>query len=176
MVDTAMARKNSRRSEAAGKAAFRLGDYPFIYMADIIFRINQNLLVALRPSGISIPMWRVLAILQETDGLPLSQLSAVIFVERSALSRVIDAMEEAGMVRREVLGRDRRYTRVFLCKEGRRKFEQIVPLAQGQIEWALQGLDRRRVQEFEDTLHHIIGNFDRLPNLSRRVRSLPAPG
>ncbi len=167
-----MAKGHSVRDSRPKRDGFRLRDYPFISMADIIFRINQNLLIALRPSGVSIPMWRVLAILQETEGLTLGQLSDAIFVERSALSRVIDAMEASGLVRRETHGKDRRYTKVMLCAKGMEKFEDILPMAKGQIEWALQGLSRQELKTFQDTLDRIIGNFEGLPNIPRRARTL----
>lgn len=159
---------NKGLRERTAKRGFRLDDYPFISMADILFRINQNLLIALRPSGISIPMWRVLATLQETDGLTLGQLSSKILVERSALSRVIDLMEESGLVRRQIHGKDRRYTRVLLCKKGRERFEQILPMAKGQIDWALQGLNKQKLMAIQTILDRIIGNFDSFANVSQR--------
>lgn len=163
-----MAKTNGSRKLREARDVFRFRDYPFISMADIIFRINQNLSVALRPSGVSIPMWRVLAMLQEKDGLTLGELSDAIFVERSALSWVIDAMEKTELVRRETHGADRRYTQVMLCPKGYEKFKQILPTARGQIEWALQGFSAKELRNLQDTLDRVVGNFESLPNIPRR--------
>jgi DNA-binding MarR family transcriptional regulator len=52
------------------------------------------------------------------DGTPMSEVAGRILASKSGLTRVIDKMEEAGLVRRERPKDDRRVVLVFITPEG----------------------------------------------------------
>ena len=53
-----------------------------------------------------------------TDGIGMSELANRILASKSGLTRVIDRMESAGLVRRERPPEDRRVVKVFITPEG----------------------------------------------------------
>lgn len=53
------------------------------------------------PHGATLPMYRVLAILRQTGPKSLGELSGLVTVEMSTLSRLVGAMSKQGLITRE---------------------------------------------------------------------------
>ena len=69
--------------------------------------------------GITLGWYDALVHLEEAeDGLRMNELAARILFSKSGLTRVIDRMEEAGLVRRERPADDRRVVKVYITQEG----------------------------------------------------------
>ena len=69
--------------------------------------------------GLSVRWYDVLVHLEEPqEGLPMNELAAQIISSKSGLTRVVDRMEESGLVRRERPPGDRRVIRVLITPEG----------------------------------------------------------
>jgi DNA-binding MarR family transcriptional regulator len=74
--------------------------------------------------GLSLRWYDVLVQLEEASeqnesgGLPMNELAARILSSKSGLTRVVDRMEEAGLVRRERPPDDRRVVRVLITPKG----------------------------------------------------------
>ncbi len=69
--------------------------------------------------GITLGWYDALVHLEEADdGLRMNELAGRILLSKSGLTRVIDRMEEAGLVRRERPPDDRRVVKVFITPAG----------------------------------------------------------
>jgi DNA-binding MarR family transcriptional regulator len=78
-----------------------------------------------RDTGIPLPWYDALVQLDEaSDGLRMNQLADRILYSKSGLTRVVDRMEKAGLVRRVRPENDRRSIFVFLTDKGRNTMEQ----------------------------------------------------
>ena len=74
--------------------------------------------------GLSLPWYDVLVHLEEAgEGIGMTELANRILFSKSGLTRVVDKMEEEGLVRRERPPGDRRAIRVVLTAKGRRELE-----------------------------------------------------
>ncbi len=70
--------------------------------------------------GMTLRWYDVLVHLEKNeDGMPMSELAGRILFSKSGLTRVIDQMESAGLVRRERPPGDRRVVRVLITPGGR---------------------------------------------------------
>ncbi len=86
--------------------------------------------------GISLRWYDVLAHLEDAeDGLRMSEVANRILSSKSGLTRVIDRMEDAGLVRRERPRDDRRVINVFITPAGLKTLE------------AARAVHRRGIQE-----------------------------
>jgi DNA-binding MarR family transcriptional regulator len=71
--------------------------------------------------GISLRWYDVLVHLEEAEhGLPMNELASRILASKSGLTRVIDRMEEAGLVERRRHGEDRRVIEIVMAPDGQR--------------------------------------------------------
>ena len=78
-----------------------------------------------RDTGISIQWYDVLIHLeQSSDGLRMNELADKILYSKSGLTRVVDRMEKAGLVRRYVPENDRRSIFVLPTAKGRQTMEE----------------------------------------------------
>jgi DNA-binding MarR family transcriptional regulator len=78
-----------------------------------------------RDAGIPLRWYDALVHLEEApDGLRMNELAERILYSKSGFTRVVDRMEEAGLVRRVRPENDRRSILVFLTDEGLNTLEQ----------------------------------------------------
>ena len=78
-----------------------------------------------RDAGIPLRWYDALVHLEETpDGLRMNELAERILYSKSGFTRVVDRMEEAGLVRRVRPENDRRSILVVLTDQGRKTMER----------------------------------------------------
>lgn len=79
--------------------------------------------------GLSIPSWRVLAILNEKS--PLSQLEITQYaaMDKVSVSRAVASLLERGLIKRELVARDKRQQSLSLSNDGQAIVDEIIPIA-----------------------------------------------
>ncbi len=79
--------------------------------------------------GLTIPEWRVLAVLGGTPGLSARDVAERTAMDKVQVSRAIEVLVRAGRVARVPDGADGRILRLSLTAKGRAIYDEIVPLA-----------------------------------------------
>lgn len=94
-----------------------------------------------RERGLSLTWYDALLHLNEAPDrrLAMNELAERVVISRSGLTRVVDGLEEAGLVRREPSHTDRRVTQVALTPEGRETLRQAWPVHRRGIEAHFSG-------------------------------------
>ena len=77
-----------------------------------------------RDAGIPLRWYDTLVQLEETDGLRMTELADRILYSKSGFTRIVDRMEDAGLIRRVRPENDRRSILIVLTDEGRRTMEE----------------------------------------------------
>ncbi len=78
-----------------------------------------------RETGETAPRWLLLAMLSQQDGLGQGEVSQRFGVDPSRLSRLGQALEEEGLIRRERDPEDNRVVRMYLTDAGRRELREL---------------------------------------------------
>jgi len=112
-----------------------------------------------RDLGITRPQWHVLGILIRHPGIHQTAIAEILEVEPVSAGRMIDRMQDAGLIERRADPADRRAWRIHLTGKGRGLYEELRPLALETIDLALEGLDRRQRDELVSTLAHVRANL-----------------
>lgn len=81
----------------------------------------------LAANGVSEQQWRVLRVLEENGPLEAGELAARASVLAPSLTRMLRAMEERGLVRRERVAGDARRIAVTIADKGRRLIKKLSP-------------------------------------------------
>lgn len=137
---------------------FSVEDSPNYYIYSIGARSFFNLTNALRPYSLGPPAWRVLANLQENDGVSLRGLARRTTIDVSNLSKLINTLSKQGLVRKKHSENDARVVLTFITDKGRQKFESALPVVRQVQEQGLSGFrDRERVL-FMDFLKRMMKN------------------
>ncbi|OVZ59707.1 hypothetical protein CDO44_11305 [Pigmentiphaga sp. NML080357] len=97
------------------------------YMLAIDRKHVQNMAKILKPFDCSPLMWRIVSVLSDQDGRSVAELAETTVIERSNLSRLLDAMEEEGYITKSHGVEDKRQTMVYVTRKGRSLFERSLP-------------------------------------------------
>jgi DNA-binding MarR family transcriptional regulator len=79
--------------------------------------------------GLSIPEWRVMAVLAANPGLSAAEVTARTAMDKVAVSRAVAALLSAGRLHRTTAPADRRRTHLALTRAGERVYARVVPMA-----------------------------------------------
>ena len=112
--------------------------------------------------GLTIPQWRVMAVLGLHPELSASQLVERTAMDKVTVSRAVSALVAARRVRRAVDPEDRRRSLLRLTRGGRSVYAEIVPLARSYERELVADLGR---EEFA-ALEQLVGQ------LTQRARTL----
>jgi len=82
-----------------------------------------------RDFGLSIPEWRVMAVLGRFPGLTASEIVARTAMDKVTISRAVARLDAAGHLAKAPDRADRRRVALRLSRAGRKVYERIVPLA-----------------------------------------------
>lgn len=116
-----------------------------------------------RNMGITRAQWRVLGLLHRFGGSTQVMLAEMLDVEPITAGRMLDRLQEAGLVERRADPADRRAWRIHLTAAGIAKVDELRPTALSIFEDALSGLDAAQQTELETMLNIVRSNLTRKP-------------
>lgn len=105
-----------------------------------------------RAIGVTRPQWQVLTTLTRHEGVNQGKLAEYLDVEPITVCRMVDRLQEAGLVERRADVADRRSWNLFLTPRAHDLLAQLRPLAEVMIEEALDGIDAAE----RETLHRLL--------------------
>ena len=79
--------------------------------------------------GISIPEWRMIAVLGEDPGLTSTQIAKRVAMDKVAVTRVVQSLIKKQFVRRSSSQVDGRVSHLNLTASGKRIYNEVVPMA-----------------------------------------------
>jgi DNA-binding MarR family transcriptional regulator len=109
--------------------------------------------------GVTRAQWRVLAWLAREPGLRQIALADKLDIEAITLCRIIDRLEEAGLVERQRDPEDRRAWRLYLTARAEPVVAGLRRLATELAETAFAGLGEGGIDEMRISLKRIRGNL-----------------
>ena len=119
-------------------------------------RYNKSVETALKEVGVSVAQMRALAVLAESGPHTINELSVLTVIKQPTLSRTLDAMESAGLVRREAQDGDSRFRKISLTEAGRAAYETAWPAMQSMRDRMLQALDEDERATLNDLLQRVL--------------------
>jgi DNA-binding MarR family transcriptional regulator len=114
-----------------------------------------------RSIGVTRPQWQVLVTLARNEGINQGGLAEQLDVEPITVCRMVDRLQEAGLVERRPDVSDRRSWRLHLTPKAHAMLEQLRPLAESMIDEALEGIDQPDRQRLGELLEHVRQNLSR---------------
>jgi DNA-binding MarR family transcriptional regulator len=109
--------------------------------------------------NVTLPMWRVMAVLWEKDDQRLGELADLTSIDISTLSRLLVTLQRRQFVVRRRSGQDARALSVSLTPRGREITERIIPVALHYEDVALRGLDAGDVKKLKRMLVQLFSNI-----------------
>ncbi len=107
--------------------------------------------------GLSIPEWRVMAVLAANPGLSAAEVTARTAMDKVAVSRAVATLLSAGRLHRTTAPSDRRRTHLALTKAGERVYARVVPMALEYERNLMTPLSRRDRATLDRLLRILLG-------------------
>lgn len=101
--------------------------------------------------GLTIPEWRVIAIVGRFPGLSAVEVAERTMLDKVAISRAVTKLIKANRIEREFADADRRRSILTLSEEGRKVHDEVAPLALEMEQDLLHGLSDSQI----DTLNTV---------------------
>jgi MarR family transcriptional regulator, organic hydroperoxide resistance regulator len=159
---------------ARGGAAVRRSDLELIeYLPYLINRVGSALAARftedeLAAHGLSIAMWRVLAVLSSNGGQRQIDLAELTSIDASTLSRLVTRLVRMGLVTRSRSRTNSREVIVALTAKGRALLNRLIPVALG-LEGILSfGVAKKDLATVKRALRRMYANVNRPPDSRRR--------
>ena len=106
--------------------------------------------------GLSIPEWRVIAILGRFPGLSAVEVADRTMMDKVAVSRAVTKLIKNGRVDRQFADADRRRSILNLSDEGRRVHDEVAPLALAFEEDLLHGISEADYEVFNILVERLL--------------------
>ncbi|HVW39950.1 MAG TPA: MarR family transcriptional regulator [Amycolatopsis sp.] len=130
-------------------------------------RVAQRLATVLDAAGCSVEQWRVLTLLEDGHGHPMTELAEFALLPAPTTTKLVDRMVADNLVYRRADPADRRRVLVYLAERGRHLHTRLsVPLRQLQSELLEQIGD---TGEFTGKLARLAVVLDPAPATGREI-------
>lgn len=107
--------------------------------------------------GLTIPEWRVIAILARTPNLSAAEVAQRTAMDKVAVSRAVTTLLGAKRIERKITKSDRRRSALRLSKAGERVYAEVVPFALAYERALLQPLSDAERETLDSALRILLG-------------------
>ncbi|ASY65264.1 Transcriptional regulator, MarR family (plasmid) [Sinorhizobium sojae CCBAU 05684] len=125
-------------------------------------RMGELFSQRLAEHDLTLPMYRVMAVLRQEGPQRLGDLSAMVTVEISTLSRLVTAMKQVGLVSRVRPEDNGRTVRIDLTKAGEKLVDDLMPIAAHFEEVSIKSFSEDEVNRIKNALKQIHENLEQI--------------
>lgn len=106
--------------------------------------------------GLTIPEWRVIAIVGRFPGLSAVEVAERTMLDKVAISRAVTKLIKANRIDRQFADADRRRSILTLSEEGRKVHNEVAPFALKMEQDLLQGLNDEQIQILNTAIERLL--------------------
>jgi len=119
----------SRKTRPGKARPFVLEDFAPYRIVALGHAISGRLSQAYRDENLTIPEWRVLAVISQAEEVAARDVVSRTPMDKMTVSRAVASLEAKGFVLRATSKSDRRVSMLSLSKNGRALFDRVAALA-----------------------------------------------
>ncbi len=138
-------------------------------VADVARMMRRNFNLRAQAHGLSLAQWRALAHLEREEGVNQVTLAERLEIQPITLARLIDRLQEAGLVARRADPADRRAFRLYLTDAAQPLLDRMRAYGAETRADALSGLSDRDHETLLRLLRHVKQNLQEAENLASQA-------
>lgn len=119
-------------------------------------RVSRDFHRQLRPYGLSVANWRVLATLSDGDALSVGALARIVLFQQPTLTKLLARMARARLVELRADPADRRRTLVRISTLGRKKVRPLLGMAKAHERACLASYSTAEVAKVKAILEDLL--------------------
>ena len=133
-------------------------------IGDITRLIRRTFDQRAKKMGITRPQWRVLTVLMRHEGVNQSVLAEMLELDAMTLCRMVDRLQDAGLIERRPDPRDRRAWQLYLTDKATPIMDKMRPMGEALLQEAMVGIDEPDRELLHVLLEAVRGNLSALNN------------
>lgn len=142
-------------------------DYSFHYMLMVSQALfHKKLFSYLKPSDLTLGQPKVLDYLKDHDGMTQKDIAKACEIEPTSAARVLQGMEDKGIIERKRLNGNRRSLHVFLTGEGQKLQREVEEAFQKLEQEAFYGMNSEEISCFMDAFSRIYNNLQNINEMN----------
>jgi len=108
---------------------------------------------------ITIEQWSVLYHLWKQEGMSQQELCNATFRDKPSITRLVDNLEKAGLVKRVASNSDRRINLIYLTKQAQKLQEETMAMAEETLNEALVTVPPEKIDVCKEVLQVVYDNL-----------------
>jgi len=151
-------RASSIQSEIRQNKPFRsIGQEATIALLRTASVVSRAVARVVEPSGLSLAQYNALRIIRGagTGGIPTLSIRERMIDEGTTITRLLDKLEDAGLIRRERTYPDRRQVLCFVSDAGRKLLDTLDPQVNSMDEEVVSALSESQLETFIELLDQV---------------------
>lgn len=109
--------------------------------------------------GLTIPQWRVMAVLAETPRLSATEVAERTAMDKAAVSRAVKSLTDRGYLKRHASQTDGRFAHLTLTAKGRKVYDEVIPVALDYEKKLLDTLTPSERKTLDEVLEKLAGTL-----------------
>ncbi|MBX3552043.1 MAG: homoprotocatechuate degradation operon regulator HpaR [Pseudolabrys sp.] len=138
-----------------------------------LMRAREAVMARFRPHlkarDLSDQQWRIIRALSETNSLEIVALSACCCIHPASLSRMLPALEQEGLIKRQGHVRDQRRSVISLTVHGRRLFREMGPESEAIYAALARDIGTARLSQLYAMLDALIATLEQPAIVNRKM-------
>jgi DNA-binding MarR family transcriptional regulator len=102
---------------------------------------------------------RIIFSLWQNDNIAISELARETALGKTTLTSMLDRLEQSGYIVRNIDNKDKRKTLIALSEKSKSIEDRHEAVSKEMTSLFYEGLSENQIDEFEDTLKHILSNL-----------------
>ena len=152
---------NSAASEGDGQLELRSFDQSLpMNLLRAREAVMKQFIPTLQEHGLSPQQWRTIRVLQQENGLEISEVAKRTHLLLPSLSRIIQNLESRQLIERRSVENDQRRKALFLTKTGKNVFKQITPKSAQRYERIAELFGQEKLDQLDELLHELVVSID----------------
>lgn len=115
---------------------------------------------ALQEHGLSPQQWRTLRVLEQEDGLDMSEVAKRCHLLLPSMSRIIQNLESRELISRKSDEHDQRKNALFITKQGLALFSVIAPKSAERYQLITQQFGEQKLEQLYQLLEDLITTLE----------------
>lgn len=138
----------------------RYGGFLVTRIKQVSGRVLERMLAAKGVDAFNGPQGRILFVLWQGDGVPISELSRRTGLATTSLTSMIDRMEASGLVRRERTATDRRKVLIYLTDAARMLEKDYEEVSDAMNAIFYEGFSEKEAEQLDGYLTRVLANIE----------------
>ena len=140
-------------ADGVSDAGLRLGEFLPFRLSVLSNTISKQIADRYQSAfGLTLWQWRVMAVVGEREGVSASGIVAHTAMDKVAVSRAVTGLIEQGRLKRVTASDDGRRSHLHLTAQGQDIYDQIVPLAQAELDRIASSLSHQEMAQLNQIL------------------------